>query len=176
MSTSQLFLQPDEIEGFLHDTVADDTLTVVGYEGRELGICPYVTFYVFHDKAGAPAVADAAIQIFEEFSQLIDEPWQLIYSNKDQDWHKPSDPILQFDMHAEARRAFKKVQGFYLSATDAESPAESARWAFDAVVDECGLMQYTRVKLTFRDEWYRQNRSRWHAFVERFVRLLIPGP
>src|SRR5574343_1771077 len=109
MSTSQLFLQPDEIEGFIQDTVADDTLTVVGYEGRELGLCPYVTFYVFHDKAGAPAVADGAIKLFEEFSQLIDEPWQLVFSNKDQDWHKPNSPALKFDMWEEAKRAFARI-------------------------------------------------------------------
>ena len=174
MSTSQLFLQPDEIEGFLHDTVADDTLTVVGYEGRELGLCPCVSFYVFHDKVGAPTVADAAITLFEEFSQLIDEPWKLIFNTKDQDWQEPNAPALKFDMREEARRRFARVKSFYLSATDAESPVESARWAYSAVVDEDGLMQYTRVKLTFRYKWYQQNRARWQAFVERCVTLLQP--
>ena len=173
MSTSEIFLTPAEIEEFVRETrIAPQYF--YGYEGRELGLCPCVSFYVFHNKAGAPAVADAAIQMFEEFSQLIDEPWKLIFNTKDQEWQEPNAPALKFDMREEARRRFVRVKSFYLSATDAESPAESTRWAYSAVVDDDGSMQYTRVKLTFRYKWYQQNRARWHAFVERCVTLLQP--
>lgn len=174
MSTSQLFLQPDEVDAFLKDTVADHSLTVVGYEGQEIGLCPCITFYVFHDKDGAPAVADAAISVFEEFSQLIDKPWELIFSDKSQDWHKPGSKALNFDLRERARHKFKKVASFFLAATEADSPAETPRWGFHSVIDDDGSMKYSWVKLTFRERWYRQHRVEWHAFVERCIARLQP--
>ena len=175
MSTSQLFLQPDEIEGFIQDTVADDTLTVVGYEGRELGLCPYVTFYVFHDKAGAPAVADAAIQIYEELSTLADEPWSAMMNPIHTSWGNVNDADMPKDLRAFVQgRLIRGGRPFMFGASDAEGSAESARWAYYTAVDKDGLMEHSVVKLTFRYKWYQQNRARWHAFMERCVTLLQP--
>jgi len=111
MSTSEVFLSPEEIQEFIRESrIAPQYF--YGFEGRELGVCPYVTFYVFHDKAGAPAVVDAAIKIYEEFSRLIDEPWQLIWRDRDQSWRDPDDPLLPSDLHEEARIAHGKSEVF----------------------------------------------------------------
>lgn len=42
MSTSELAYSPEKIQWLFKDTFANDSLSTIGEEGRELGICPYV--------------------------------------------------------------------------------------------------------------------------------------
>lgn len=55
MSTAELFLEPDEADEFIRDTLATDGLVVIGDDGSEIGLCPYITFYNCIDTGLMPA-------------------------------------------------------------------------------------------------------------------------
>ncbi|KAB2923570.1 MAG: DUF3396 domain-containing protein [Dechloromonas sp.] len=58
-------------------------------------------------------------------------------------------------------------------ASDQESEATTARWAFCAKVRDGG-MRYATLKLTFRHKWYRQNKARWQTFIKDCIAQLQP--
>jgi hypothetical protein len=175
MSTAELFLQPEDIEGFVADTLSSDQLTTIGDEDSDIGICPFITFYVYHEEDGFLPVADQMIEIFKIFdSKIIDEPFALIWRDETQDWLKPGDPKLSKDLRGDAVRCIKKNEMFMIGGTDMESTAQSARWSFMASVDPGNGNSYTTLKLTFRHQWYRQNRAKWHTFVEDCLKRLKP--
>lgn len=68
MSTAELFLEPHEIEEFIQET-KDHPQWFYGYEGQELGISPYVSFYVYHQPEEYMAVAEKFIAIWERFQK-----------------------------------------------------------------------------------------------------------
>ncbi len=175
MSTAELFLEPEEVEEFIRDTLATDTLFVIGDEGSEIGLCPYITFYVYHTKDDYLAIADKMIAIYGEFSKLIDEPFQLVWKPDTQDWLSADDkrlPRLE-DLPALAHKKQDDLRPFWIRATDQESPVTTARWAIATDVDD-GIMDYTTLKLTFRHKWYNQNQARWRAFVKECIAQLQP--
>ena len=175
MSTAELFLQPEDIEGFVADTLSSDQLTTIGDEDSDIGICPYITFYVYHDEGGFLPLADQMIEVFKTFeSSIIDEPFALIWRDETQDWLKPGDPKLSKDLRVDAERCMKKKEIFMVGGTDMESTAQSALWSFMSKVDPGNGNSYTRLKLTFRHKWYRQNRAKWHAFVVDCLTRLKP--
>jgi hypothetical protein len=173
MSTAELFMEPEEIEEFVRETLADDSLYFFGDEGSEIGLCPYITFYVYHGPDEYVPVADKMIAIYEEFGKLIDEPFQLIWKDDTQDWLPAGDKRLPKDLHARAVKCQDDVTMFKLGATDMDSIATTARWAISGTADS-GLMKYSRLKLTFRHKWYNQNKARWNAFVQQCLKRLQP--
>jgi len=175
MSTADVWLQPEDISGFVEDTLSTDSLIAIGEEGREIGLCPYISFYIYNKPDEFVSVAEQMIAIFKEFeSDIIDEPFQLIWHGQDQEWLKPGDPKLPKDLRPYVLMAQASDRSVYLGATDMESPAETARWAIDAVVEDGIGNSYTRLKLTFRNRWYRKNQAKWHAFAESCVARLRP--
>jgi hypothetical protein len=173
MSTAELFIDPEEIDEFVRETLADDSLYFFGEEGREIGICPYVTFYVYHEPDDYLTVADKMIAVYQEFGKLIDEPFQLVWKDDTQDWLPASDKRLLNDQHAQAARQKNRSEAFAVGATDQESVATTACWAISGTVAS-GLMRYARLKLTFRHKWYNQNKARWQHFVKGCIAQLQP--
>ena len=174
MSTTELFLDEAEIAEFIRETTSEPQW-FFGYEGAELGICPYITFYVYHDEDGFMPVADQMIEIFKTFeSSIVDKPFALVWRDETQDWLQLGDPKLSKDLHQDALRNQQKLEMFMIGATDMESTAQSALWSFRAKVDPGNGNSYTRLKLTFNHKWYRQNRSKWHAFVKDCLYRLKP--
>ena len=174
MSTAEPFLYPEELDEFIRETLADDNLYVFGEEDAMLGLCPFVSFYIYHGPDAYLDVADRMISVHEAFEALIDEPFQLIWKDNTQVWLKAGDRRLPTDLRAAARKSHAKGEMFKLGATDRHTETTSARWAVSATVDEIGIMQYSRLKLTFRLKWYRNNRERWHAFVRHCLHTLQP--
>lgn len=176
MSTAELFLEPNEIEEFVSDTLSDDLLHTIGDEdGPEYGLCPYITFYIYHKPEDYLPLADKMIGIYAEFSKLIDEPFQLVWKADTQDWLPAGDkrlPRLE-DLPALARKLHADDRPFWIHATDQEDVASTARWAFCSEVDD-GLARYSTLKLTFRHRWYKQHQTRWQAFVKDCIAQLQP--
>jgi Protein of unknown function (DUF3396) len=175
MSTAELFLEEAEIAEFVRETTTEPQW-FFGYEGRELGICPYITFYVYHDEDGFLPVADQIIEIFKSFeSSIIDVPFAQVRLSKEDDWLKTGDPrLLKTDLRNVAKLRKSKLETLMFGGTDMESTAQSALWSIMASVDSGNGNSYTRLKLTFRHKWYRQNRAKWHTFVEDCLKRLKP--
>lgn len=175
MSTSELYLTEEEIQEFVADTRAE-TQTFYGYEGQEYGVCPYLTFYIYHSKDDFLDVCHEVIELHQELQGLIDLPYKMVYNSKTQNWVKATPEKLGRDMLQQHANLHAKdgFESLWLGATDKTSPAASARWAIFAVVDDVPVMGYTTVKITFRDSWYRNNKTTWHAFVERWLNRLRP--
>lgn len=176
MSTTELFMLPEEVEDFISLTLEDDSLNTFSVnDGPEIGLCPYITFYVYHTEDQYLPLADKIIGIYDEFSKLIDVPFERIWKDDTQDWLPAGDKRLPalHELPEVARKLHADGRPFWLDATDQETEAASARWAFCARVRDGG-MRYSTLKLTFRHKWYRQNKARWHAFVRHCLALLQP--
>ncbi|MGL4604011.1 MAG: hypothetical protein ACRCU9_07680 [Iodobacter sp.] len=173
MSTSALFLQPHEIKEFIKETQQDDYLFLIGEEGRELGICPYITFYVYNQPDEFMQVAEKMHALFDEFSLLIDEPWQIIWKDITQVWLRAGDKRLPDDWRPAAIKSNKYGDVHFMRASDSASSSASPRWATSGVVHD-GWSCYSTLKLTFRHKWYRQNTARWQAFVLHCLEILQP--
>ena len=175
MSTSSIFLQPDEIEDFVRGTTAKQGLYVIGEEGREIGLAPVISFYIYHTPEEFLVLCHKVLDIFDEFeSSIIDEPFKLVSKGLTHLWLRPNDKRLKRPLDPVIQEAKDNEEPIFISATDMESTGETARWAFDAVVSDAIGHRYTRVKLTFRNRWYRQNKDRWHEFVQRCIQSLQP--
>lgn len=176
MSTAELYLEPDEIDEFVSDTLSDDLLHTIGDEdGPEYGLCPYITFYVYHTPDNFIPLVEKMVSIFRAFENLIDEPFQLVFKDDTQDWLSADDKRLPplADYPTLARKQQDDLRPFWIMATDRDSPVTSARWAFCAKVSDGG-MRYTTLKLTFRHKWYNRNQTRWLAFVKDCIAQLQP--
>jgi hypothetical protein len=175
MSTAELYLQPDEVEAFIQETLADDLLYSIGDEGREIGLCPFISFYIYNKPDEYIRRAEQMIAIFKEFeSEIIDAPFELIWKGETQEWLKPGDPKLPADLRPYVAIAHTSARPVWLRATDMEGPTETPRWAINAIVDDGVGGTYSELKLTFRHHWYRQNQAKWHGFIERCLRRLTP--
>jgi hypothetical protein len=175
MSTAELFLEPDEIEEFISDTLSDDLLHKIGEEGSEIGLCPYISFYIYHTPDDYLPLADKMIAIYAAFTKLMDEPFQLVWKDDTQDWLPTGDKRLppMEALHATARKQLADVREFWIRATDQQNTSATARWAIDGEICDGG-MRYTTLKLTFRHKWYNHNKSRWQAFVKDCITQLQP--
>lgn len=175
MSTSSIFLQPDEIQDFVRGTTAKHGLYVIGEEGREIGLAPVISFYIYHTPDDFIALCHKVIAIFDDFeSSIIDEPFKIATKGFSHHWKPAKDKRLKLPLDAVIQEAKDTDRSIFIAATDMESTGETARWAFDAVIDDGLGSSYTYVKLTFRNRWYRQNKDRWHDFVKRCIQSLQP--
>ncbi|WP_284616660.1 type VI immunity family protein [Aquabacterium humicola] len=175
MSTAELFLEPDEIKDFVKETLADDMLYRVGDEGREIGICPFISFYIYNTSGQFLSIADQVVALFRELEdRIIDEPFRLIWRDDTQDWLPAGDRRLPTDLRPSILAAQRNAQDFWIMATDRDSDAATARWSFAGIVNDGIGADYTRLKITFRERWYRRNPSTWHAFVIRCLQRLQP--
>jgi hypothetical protein len=176
MSTAELFLEPDEVEDFISDALSDDLLHWIGNEeGPWYGLCPYITFYIYHTPDQYIPLVEKMVAIYRAFSKLMDEPFKIIWKDDTQDWLPAGDkrlPRLE-DFPDLARKKQDDLKPFWIDATDQDSEATTARWAFCARIRDGG-MRYTTLKLTFRHKWYNRNKARWQSFVKDCIAQLQP--
>ncbi|WP_284334499.1 type VI immunity family protein [Comamonas sp. NoAH] len=175
MSTSELFLDPDEIEEFIRETKKHPQW-FYGYEGQELGICPYITFYVYHPDEDFTPIAKEFLLVWKRFQELMDLPFKKIFKNKTEVWLNANDKRLPTDLMAEAEQASKRgFEDFYLMATDMDSPDESPRWSYAASITSNHYQRYSFLKLGFRYKWYAAgNQNIWKQFIRECVTSLQP--
>ena len=175
MTTAELAFQQSEIEWLVAETQANTWLSVIGPDDRGMGLCPYVTFYVHHQRRSYMAVAEKFISIWERFAELRDEPFKHVFKSRTQVWLKPTDKRFPPDLRAEAEYHYKERESYYLKGTDGDSPDESPRWSYAARVTHVPTLTYSTLKLVFRHKWYAEgNQERWKEFVRDCVRLLRP--
>ena len=174
MSTAELFLSPEEIEKFIRESkIAPQWF--YGYPGRELGICPYVTFYVYHQPEDYMSVADKFIGIWERFGQIVDEPIKKVFKSRTQAWLDAGDKRFPTDLRAEAKHHQKEFETFYLMATDMESADSSPLWSYCAKVTHNHWQRYSTLKLIFCYDWYESgNETKWKDFVLDCIKSLKP--
>ncbi|ATE61634.1 hypothetical protein [Thauera sinica] len=173
MSTSELYLTDEEIAEFIAETKKGYGYTY-GYEDQEYGVCPFITFYVYHHDAQFLSLCDKMIDLHHRLERMIDSPYRKVWKDATQVWFKASDKRLPTDLRAEARKALDQGKEFWVRATDMDSPLASARWAIDAQVTNCSAMDYTTLKITFRHSWYVEHRREWREFVLACLHLLEP--
>ena len=174
MSTAEVFLTPEDIKEYVQDSLSNDYLHTFGDEDAEIGLCPYITFYVYHKKGDFLHVSEQMIAIYREFEQIIDEPFQLVRNPKSQDWVGP-DEAKDIDWHARAKFcAEDEYKEFWMKATDQASAIATPRWGFAAEVTDSNERNYSFLKLTFRHHWYNRNQPRWHTFVADCIKRLQP--
>lgn len=174
MSTARQYLNKEEIEEFIRESKTAPQW-FYGDEGRELAICPYVTFYVYHQSEDYIAVAEKFIAIWERFVQIVNEPFEKIFNSRTQTWLDAGSERLPTDLKAESLFLHDEFRTFYLMATDMESPDASPLWSYSARVDHVPQMHYSTLKLIFRYEWHEDaNQAKWRDFVLDCIRSLRP--
>lgn len=68
MSTAQVYLNDEEIEELIRD-IPFDTSILYGEENKEFGVCPYITFYLFHSADKVEEIINKIIDIYEWFEK-----------------------------------------------------------------------------------------------------------
>ena len=176
MSTAKPFMEPEYILEFIADTRADYMLTTIGDDGQEYGVCPYITFYIYHGKGDFLPLCDEVIELHQELQTLMDTPFLRVYDDKTESWLEAEPQYLGRELLREHARldAALGYKPFVIAATDQESPDVSAHWAISAWVTDNNEMRYSTLKITFRDSWYRKNQNVWHGFVEKWLSRLRP--
>ena len=174
MSTATIFFPENEIIDIVEDSIDNDYLSVFGIDDDKYGLCPYISFYIYHDKSEAMAVAKKVVDIFQEFETLIDEPFKKKYKTKTQVWLGVNDSRLPADLLVEAEDAFKRRKNLWFGATDIKATTATPRWSIAGVVERDPSLNYTTLKMVFRHKWYNQNKATWHQFVDTCVERLQP--
>ncbi|MDR3157895.1 MAG: DUF3396 domain-containing protein [Zoogloeaceae bacterium] len=173
MSTAELYLTQEEIEEFIaetHDHYREHEMYSYGYEGALYGVCPFITFYIYHRKEDFLPLCHEAIELHQELQTLIDAPYQRVYNDRTENFVKATPEKLGSDLLREhAQLDAKAGKDFLVGATDQESRGSSANWAISA-----WITRYRWEYITFCDRWYRQNESVWHRFVEKWLNRLQP--
>lgn len=172
MSTAELYLTEEEIAEFIEETKVAPQF-FMGEEGREYGVCPFITFYIYHFDEDYFPLAEKMIHIYKTLQGIIDTPFQKILKSSTETWFNAGDKRLP-DMLDDAQKCYVKGRSYWLQATDMESPEASSCWAIDGRVYENSTMRYSTLKITFRHNWYLQNKSCWHNFVKDCLTLLQP--
>jgi len=174
MSTSDLFLPPEEVPGFIEETKTHKGICVWGSEDQEYGICPFITFYILHKEEDFERIAGRMIEVHESLQKMMDRPYRKMLKNSTEVWFKVGSKRLPTDLHEEVRKAFNKGDSFWLQATTEDSPGSSASWAIDARVSSTPGMQFTTLKITFRYSWYREHKEQWEDFAKQWLEILQP--
>jgi hypothetical protein len=174
-----MYMDSEEIKEFItetHDHYSEHETYSYGYEGQEYGVCPYITFYIYHSEEDFLRICHEVIELHQELQTLIDEPYRRVYNSRTQNWEKAIPEKLGRKMLWEHARlcAEDGFKSLYVEATDQESPASSALWAISAHVATNNAMRYSTVKITFRDGWYRNHQPAWHRFIDKWLRRLQP--
>lgn len=173
MSTDDLFLSHDEVLGYIEEFKKDSDY-IYGYEKEEFGICPYITFYIYHQEDQVEDVANAIIDLYEEFeTEIIDKPFKLRYRDtgiwKNANKWKPSRQTMLDEM----LESYKKYSVYFIAATTGDSAIQSARWALESNIRDNGL-RYSSLKLSFGENWYKEHNERWFGFVKKCLVKLNP--
>lgn len=174
MSMSERFLSDQEVFELVRD-IPNDTSIIYGEEDQEFGICPYITFYIYHQENQVEDIANKIIDIYEEFEErIIDKPFKLRYRDtrawKNANKWKPSRQAMLDEMQI----SYKKYFYYFIAATTGDSAVQSARWVFNAQICDNEAFSYTSVKLSFGDRWYRENKIKWFNFVQKCLMKLNP--
>lgn len=174
MSTARQYLNDEEIAEFIRESkIAPQWF--YGNEGRELAICPYVTFYVYHQPEDYLAVADNFIAIWERFGELVTEPFRKVFNSRKQVWLEAGDKRFPADLRAEAAHHQKEFETYFLMGTDMDSPDASPLWSYAASVTRNHWQRYSTLKLIFDYDWYSSgNQGRWHGFILDCIKSLRP--
>jgi hypothetical protein len=77
-------------------------------------------------------------------------------------------------MIEQMHEGYKKYFVYFIAATTADSPIQSARWAFCAQISDDNNSRYTTLKLSFGEKWYREHKSKWYQFVQHCLIKLNP--
>ncbi|MEN8368171.1 type VI immunity family protein [Acinetobacter bereziniae] len=173
MSTDDLFLSHDEVLGYIEEFKKDSDY-IYGYEKEEFGICPYITFYIYHQEDQVEDVANAIIDLYEEFeTEIIDKPFKLRYRDtgiwKNANKWKPSRQTMLDEM----LESYKKYSVYFIAATTGDSAIQSARWALESNIRDNGL-RYSSLKLSFGENWYKEHNEHWFGFVKKCLVKLNP--
>jgi hypothetical protein len=174
MSTSTLYLPPEEVSEFIEESLVDDYLYTHERDRYELGLCPYITFYIYHDKSDYLAVSEKCIQLYNDFQQVMDERFQIVRDQQTEEWVAPDDPRLPKDYLVWAQEMLVQDRSLWIKASDQEKVIASPLWSFSATVTNVPEMEYSVVKMIFRHRWYNQNKDRWHSFVNQCIETLQP--
>ncbi len=174
MSTSENFLSDEEIFELTRD-MRENTSIIYGEDDQEFGITPYITFYIYHQEDQVEDVANAIIDLYEEFeNEIIDKPFKLRYRDtgiwKNANKWKPSRQTMLDEMH----KSYKKYFYYFIAATTGDSAVQSARWAFNAQICDNNCSSYTSLKLSFSDQWFREHKEQWNNFVQKCLIKLVP--
>ena len=173
MSTAELYLDDEEIAEFIRET-KEAPQYFYGDEGQEYGVCPFITFYVYHFDEDFFPLVEKMSQIYRSLNGIIDKPFKKILKSSTETWFSAGDKRLP-DMLEDAKKSYNKGEDFWIQATDRDIPTNSALWAIDGRV-QClsSAMAYTTLKITFRHSWHIQNKDRWENFVQDCLTLLEP--
>lgn len=171
MSTSDTFLSDEEIFELTRD-MRENTSIIYGEDDQEFGITPYVTFYLYHQEDEVEAIANQIIDLYEEFeARIIDKPFKLRYrkSKSGASTWKNADKWKQtrLEMIEQMQESYKKYFVYFIAATTGDSAVQSARWVFNAQICDNNCSSYTILKLSFGEQWYRNNDSQWYNFVQK---------
>ena len=174
MSTTELYLEPDIIRELVKRTLVDDEMTTWGIDDNKYGIGPYVSFYMYHEEDEKLIIAEKIISIYEEFENLIDEPFNKVFKSSTESWLGPNDKRLPKDLKQVAKENFEDDLSFYIGATDRVTDEASPRWAIHGKVTKYPTRTYSVIKMNFTYLWYSQNKKHWIDFINRCVGLLQP--
>lgn len=177
MNDEELFLSQEEVTDYIAEFKKDSD-HIYGYEQKEFGICPYITFYIYHQDDEVEEVANRIIDIYEEFENtIIEKPFKLRYRKtksgastwkKAEKWKQTRQEMIE-QMH----EGYKKYFVYYIAATTGSSSIQSSSWAFCAQIFE-GATSYTSLKLTFSEKWYGDHKTQWYQFVQNCLIKLNP--
>lgn len=190
MSTTDLYLDPDEVEMFITATKKRPQSFIGGDEEGDVmyGVCPYISFYVLANKDdilqkpgtdeflphARERMINKVIDLHHTLEKLVDRPYRKMLKNSTEVWFKVGDKRLPTDLRAEGLKAIAKDQEFWLQATDQDNTNSSARWAFDGRIPNNPRMCFITVKITFRHGWYLENKATWQTFVKMALEVLQP--
>ncbi|MBJ9721112.1 DUF3396 domain-containing protein [Acinetobacter calcoaceticus] len=174
MSTSETYLNDEEIFELVRD-IPLDTSIIYGEEDQEFGICPYITFYIYHQDDEVEDVANKIIDIYEEFeNEIIDKLFKLKYRCNSSAWKKADKwQRTRQQLLDEMYESYKKYSVYFIAATTADSPVQSARWALQGIIRNNGL-RYSSLKLSFNEKWYKEHKKHWYQFVQQCLIKLNP--
>lgn len=174
MSTTELFIPPEELSDLILGTYDDDFLTVYGNDIGDYGVCPYISFYLYHDLDSAINIYQTICDIYDEFAALKDQPYEKIYNHK-RDTFSLVKRLRKFSGIRDGGASHLTKKGTLLfGVTDMESESASPRWAFFGTIEEDPYTHYTSVKMVFRNHWYNQHKDRWQQFSESCIERLKP--
>ena len=174
MSTSENFLSDEEIFELTRD-MRENTSIIYGEDDQEFGITPYITFYIYHQEDQVEDVANAIIDLYEEFeSNIIDKPFKLKYRHKTSTWKKAEKwQRTRQELLDEMHESYKKYFVYFIAATTGDSDIQSACWALESNIRDDGG-RYSSLKLSFSEKWYREHKTQWYSFVEKWLLKLNP--
>jgi hypothetical protein len=132
MSTSEVFLSEQEASNFIKEFYKDFNY-IYGYKDQEFGICPYITFYIYHKDGEVKEILNKISDLYAEFEMsIIDKPFKLRFKCDTEVWKKADNWVKNSnEMLIEMEQVFKKYLVYFLGATTADADMQSARWALE---------------------------------------------